>query len=92
MYLSLCLFSLASSPLIFAEDTTQAEQTEIETESSTTDTVPLREKISSKVSHLQTQLKVDASAAQAEEVKDPFQSWNRKVYQFNDAIDQAVVR
>lgn len=45
IYLSLCLFSLASSPLIFAEDTTQAEQTEIETESSTTtDTVPLREK------------------------------------------------
>ena len=75
IYLSLCLFSLASSPLIFAEDT-----------------VPLREKISSKVSHLQTQLKVDASAAQAEEVKDPFQGWNRKVYQFNDAIDQAVVR
>ena len=29
---------------------------------------------------------------QAEEVKDPFQGWNRKVYQFNDAIDQAVVR
>ena len=93
IYLSLCLFSLASSPLIFAEDTTQAEQTEIEIESSTTTTtVPLREKISSKVSHLQTQLKVDASAAQAEEVKDPFQGWNRKVYQFNDAIDQAVVR
>jgi len=53
---------------------------------------PLRTKISNKAQQLQTQLKVDARAAQAEEVKDPFQPLNRKIYQFNDVIDRNVLR
>ena len=87
IYLSICLFSLASSAHVFAEVATGVEN--LENEPAKT---PLRTKISTKAQQLQTQLKVDASAAQAEEVKDPFQPLNRKIYQFNDAIDRTVVR
>ena len=37
-------------------------------------------------------LKVDASAAQPDEVKDPLQPLNRKVYAFNDTVDRFLVR
>lgn len=84
IYLSICLFSLASSVPALAEINTEAENESAKT--------PLRAKISAKAQQLQTQLNVDASAAQAEEVKDPFQPLNRKIYQFNDAIDRTVVR
>ena len=87
IYLSICLFSLASSAQVFAEVATNVEN--LENQSAKTS---LRTKISTKAQELQTQLKVDASAAQADEVKDPFQPLNRKIYQFNDAIDRTVVR
>ncbi|MCO8062503.1 MlaA family lipoprotein [Acinetobacter lwoffii] len=87
IYLSICLFSLASSAHVFAEVTTDVENLENEPAKTL-----LRTKISTKAQQLQTQLKVDASAAQAEEVKDPFQPLNRKIYQFNDAIDRTMVR
>lgn len=87
IYLTLCLFSLASTAQAFAEVTTDVENLENEPEKT-----PLRTKISNKAQQLQTQLKVDARAAQAEEVKDPFQPLNRKIYQFNDVIDRNVLR
>ena len=37
-------------------------------------------------------LKVDASAAQPDEIKDPLQPLNRKVYAFNDTVDRFLVR
>lgn len=37
------------------------------------------------------QLRVDATAAQPDAVKDPFQRFNRQVYRFNDAIDRRVL-
>ncbi|MCK7608093.1 VacJ family lipoprotein [Acinetobacter portensis] len=36
--------------------------------------------------------KVDANAAQPDEVKDPLQPLNRKVFAFNDVIDRTIVR
>ncbi|MGQ8974913.1 MlaA family lipoprotein [Acinetobacter schindleri] len=87
IYLTLCLFSLASTAQVFAEVTTDVENLENEPEKT-----PLRTKISNKAQQLQTQLQVDARAAQAEEVKDPFQPLNRKIYQFNDVIDRNVLR
>lgn len=87
IYLTLCLFSLASTAQVFAEVTTDVENLENEPKKT-----PLRTKISNKAQQLQTQLKVDARAAQAEEVKDPFQPLNRKIYQFNDVIDRNVLR
>ncbi len=38
------------------------------------------------------QLKVDANAAQADEIKDPLQPLNRQIYEFNDALDRNVAR
>lgn len=87
IYLTLCLFSLASTAQVFAEVTIDVENLQNEPEKT-----PLRTKISNKAQQLQTQLKVDARAAQAEEVKDPFQPLNRKIYQFNDVIDRNVLR
>lgn len=87
IYLTLCLFSLALTAQVFAEVTTDVDNLENEPEKT-----PLRTKISNKAQQLQTQLKVDARAAQAEEVKDPFQPLNRKIYQFNDVIDRNVLR
>lgn len=37
-------------------------------------------------------LKVNASAAQPDDVKDPLQPLNRKVYAFNDTVDRYLVR
>lgn len=37
-------------------------------------------------------LKVDANAAQPDEIKDPFQSINRKIFVFNDYIDRHALR
>lgn len=87
IYFSICLFSLAITPQVFAETTTDVENLNDEPAKT-----PLRTKISNKAQQLQTQLKVDARAAQAEEVKDPFQPLNRKIYQFNDVIDRTVLR
>lgn len=38
------------------------------------------------------QFKVDANAAQSEEVKDPLQPLNRQIYAFNDVLDRTVLR
>ncbi|WP_407410976.1 VacJ family lipoprotein [Acinetobacter sp.] len=38
------------------------------------------------------QFKVDANAAQSEEIKDPLQPLNRQIYAFNDALDRTVLR
>lgn len=39
-----------------------------------------------------SQLKVDAKASQAEEVKDPLQPLNRQIYEFNDFLDRKILR
>ena len=38
------------------------------------------------------QLKVNANAAQADEVKDPLQPLNRQIYEFNDVLDRNIAR
>lgn len=43
--------------------------------------------------HLKFQdLKVNANAAQADELKDPLQSLNREIFKFNDMLDRNIVR
>ncbi|OTG84649.1 VacJ family lipoprotein [Acinetobacter sp. ANC 4648] len=37
-------------------------------------------------------LKVDANAAQSDQMKDPLQPLNREIFQFNDKLDQYVAR
>ena len=38
------------------------------------------------------QLKVNATAAQEDQVKDPLQPLNREIYRFNDVLDRTIVR
>lgn len=38
------------------------------------------------------QLKVNANAAQTDDVKDPLQPLNREIYQFNDMLDRNIAR
>lgn len=37
-------------------------------------------------------LKINATAAQSESVKDPLQPLNRQIYEFNDAVDRNIAR
>lgn len=37
-------------------------------------------------------LKVNANAAQADEIKDPLQALNREIFKFNDMLDRNIVR
>lgn len=48
--------------------------------------------ISTELHHLSNKLKVDANAAQPDDVKDPFEGFNRKVYVFNDFLDTHFLR
>ncbi|GAB3054057.1 VacJ family lipoprotein [Acinetobacter apis] len=68
--------------------------TEVSTERtpSTTTTVTVRRYLKHQLKTLKTELKVDANAAQPEQVKDPFQSVNRKVFAFNDTLDTYILR
>nr|WP_298892098.1 VacJ family lipoprotein [uncultured Acinetobacter sp.] len=83
------------SPFVFANTTTIAEvsaqaqapdQTEVKTTHHRSKTIEALKNIHTE------QLKVDAKANQSEAIKDPLQPLNRKVHNFNMAIDNAVVR
>ncbi|MCJ8146988.1 VacJ family lipoprotein [Acinetobacter sp. A3.8] len=85
------------SPFVFANTTITAEastqaqapivdQTEVKTTHHRSKTIEALKNIHTE------QLKVDAKANQPEAIKDPLQPLNRKVHNFNMAIDNAVVR
>jgi len=94
---------LASSSLVYAENlatneslpteasvglTTPSTEAEVDSTDSGSETAEYRKTLTA----WKEKLNVNASASQEDEQKDPFQSWNRKVFQFNDAIDRSVVR
>lgn len=102
-YLYAGLISLASSSLVYAENLATDEPAHAEVLAdlpphSTEVDVDSTESSSETAEYKKTlvvwkeKLNVNASASQADEQKDPFQPWNRKVFQFNDAIDRSVVR
>lgn len=66
--------------------------TEVSTDSSFATTTKVTHKLQQKLKVLSQELHVDANAAQPEEVKDPFQKFNRKVYVFNDFLDRHALR
>lgn len=45
-----------------------------------------------KSSEVAKKLSVNANAAQADEEKDPFEAFNRKMYAFNEALDNGIAR
>lgn len=102
-YLYAGLISLVTSSFVYAEDlqTDQSANTEAsadlstsptELEATTPESTSETAEYKKALAAWKEKLNVNASAAQADEQKDPFQSWNRKVFKFNDAIDRATVR
>ncbi|WP_347456597.1 VacJ family lipoprotein [Acinetobacter thermotolerans] len=94
-YIYAGLISFAASLPVYAEDIAESssnpEVTSATTETQSTETsMPAEQK--KKLAAWKETLKVNASASQSDEQKDPFQSWNRKVYQFNDVLDRNLVR
>ncbi|WP_407926562.1 VacJ family lipoprotein [Acinetobacter baretiae] len=56
------------------------------------DQLSLTESAQMQIKHFGKKLSVDASASQPDQVKDPFQSFNRKIYVFNDTLDHYILR
>ncbi|RKG29069.1 MlaA family lipoprotein [Acinetobacter tianfuensis] len=79
------LFSLAAAQPAFAAEQTQASELE-------NTTSPAKNGFITKSEAVVKKLTVNANAAQADEEKDPFESVNRKVYAFNDALDRNIAR
>ena len=72
------------SGVAHAENSTQ----NVDTGNAVKDTYPLKDLKNVKLKDF----KVDAKAEQPDDVKDPLQPFNRKVYAFNDFFDRTLVR
>ena len=87
---------LGMSSSLYADETQPSDQTitttEVATESSFATTTKTTRQFRQHLKVLSNELKVDANAAQPEHVKDPFQSFNRKIYSFNDFLDRHALR
>ena len=83
-YLYISLFSILTLSSAVASDVLDNNQP--------TTSNKITQKISSNLHQFKTQINVNASAAQSDDIKDPFQSINRKIYSFNDVFDQKVFR
>lgn len=76
-------------PAVAAEESTALSSTHDESAS----TPASRLEALKQLKHVTRQdLKVNANAAQPEEVKDPLQPLNQEIYEFNDAIDRHIAR
>lgn len=84
-------FSLLSAGLLLTLAISPAFAVE-QSDESVSSTTSSNSKFATKSSAVVKRLTVNASAAQADEEKDPFESWNRKVYQFNDVLDRNIAR
>lgn len=82
-YLYISLFSLFTLSSAVANDVI---------ENSPTTSTKITQKISTNLQQFKTQINVNANAAQSDDIKDPFQSINRKIYAFNDVFDQKLFR
>lgn len=87
-YAGLLCFATAS-PAFANEQAAEAETAEA---ANTSKTQQLAQAALAKSSEVAKKLSVNANAAQADEEKDPFEAFNRKMYAFNDALDNSVAR
>lgn len=88
---SLYASNLSSDTTTITNNQTE-DKTEVSVESSLATTTTVHKKIRQHLKVLSTELKVDANANQPEQIKDPFQPFNRKVYVFNDFLDRHILR
>ena len=92
------LLSLAVSVPAFANE--QTADTDIEEASITENTNTVNQSKTqqlayaalAKSSEVAKKLSVNANAAQSDEQKDPFESFNRKIFAFNDTLDRHIAR
>lgn len=84
------LLFVGFTTLAFAEDVAPTAASEIDTSADpqTAQSSSLKELKNIKAKDL----KVDANAAQPDNVKDPLQPLNRQIFAVNDALDRAIVR
>ncbi len=87
-YAGLLCFA-AASPAFANEQAAEAETAEA---ANTSKTQQLAQTALAKSAEVAKKLSVNANAAQADEEKDPFEAFNRKMYAFNDALDNSVAR
>ena len=73
-------------------ETSSTENTTLDGDSGTTVKHPRLEALKELKTIKAEQLKVNANAAQADEVKDPLQPINREIYKFNDMLDRNIAR
>lgn len=92
-------FSLCLLPLLFIcsthASTGQIAIDESKPLSTTIVTPPQKsftQTIKSNIENFSQELRVDSNAAQPDHVKDPFQSFNRKMYTFNNTLDTYILR
>ena len=95
-YLWVCLFSLG---FIASTHATTASVEEVESETAEVMVTDTTETKSSRLDALKElknvkakDLKVNANAAQPDEVKDPLQPLNRQIYALNDMLDRNITR
>ena len=97
-YLWVCLVSLgfitsthATTPS--TEEVAQEETTEVIAADSSSETKSSRLNALKELKNVKAKdLKVNANAAQPDEVKDPLQPLNRQIYAFNDMLDRNIAR
>ncbi|WP_111896177.1 VacJ family lipoprotein [Acinetobacter sp. MB5] len=89
LWVSLLTLGISSSVLANEATTTDVSSNQAESVNNKTSRLNELKRFSKKTIQ---DLKVDANAAQPDEVKDPFQPLNRKIFVFNDYIDRHVIR
>lgn len=87
------LFTLGLSSSVLATESDSSASTENDAQVQPIETKGSRvDKIKAFSEKTIKDLKVDANAAQPDEVKDPFQPLNRKIFAFNDYVDRHALR
>ena len=90
-YLWVSLLSIGLVSPVFA-NSTDANAVEEGTVSEAAPKYPRLESLKELKNIKAKDLKVDANAAQPDEVKDPLQPLNRQIYALNDSVDRHVIR
>ncbi len=97
-YLWVCLVSLGfitstHATMPSTEEVAQEETTEVIAADSSSETKSSRLNALKELKNVKAKdLKVNANAAQPDEVKDPLQPLNRQIYAFNDMLDRNIAR
>lgn len=94
------MITLGLTSQVFAQDTlpsedkplTSNDSTSLESSSLDSAKHPRLEALKELKNIKRTDLKVNANAAQSDQVKDPLQVLNREIFGFNDALDRHVAR